>query len=73
MEDRKTMAPQNEQTSIKRTLNLTELRDWCMERISYLSLHGGDIDAQAITDEHLELLRCVDSETTLWMSIERID
>ena len=41
-----------------------------MDRISFLSSKGSDLDAQAITDEHLEMLRSVDAKSTLWMKIE---
>ena len=54
-----------------RLQNLTKLRDWCMDRISFLSLRGSDLDAQAITNEHLEILRSVDSESTLWLKVEK--
>ena len=53
-----------------RLQKLTKLRDWCMGRISFLSLRGSDLDAQAITNEHLEILRSVDSESTLWLKVE---
>ena len=42
-----------------------------MDRISFLSLRGSDLDAQAITNEHLEILRSVDFESTLWLKVEK--
>lgn len=56
---------------IERTLQLTRLRDWCMERLSDLSLENRLSDAKAITSEHLELLEKIDAHTTLWMIIEK--
>jgi hypothetical protein len=56
--------------SLRRTLMLTELHDWCMSRLSKLSLAGENQLARALTAEHLELLEAVNHHQTLWMVIE---
>ena len=57
------------QGSIKhRHQQLQRLQNWCMERISHLSLHQSIEDATALTAEHLELLKSIDQTETLWMS-----
>lgn len=56
------------QDSIKhRHQQLQRLQNWCMERISHLSLHQSIEDATALTAEHLELLKSIDQAETLWM------
>lgn len=62
-----------EATAFRRTLMLTGLRDWCMERLSWLSLVERMDCARALTAEYLELLETVDQSTTLWMVIEADD
>ena len=47
---------------------LQRLQNWCMDRISHLSLHQSIEDATALTAEHLELLKSIDQVETLWMS-----
>ena len=47
---------------------LQRLQNWCMDRISHLSLHQSIEDATALTAEHLELLKSIDQAETLWMS-----
>ena len=54
-----------------RLQNLTKLRDWCMDRISTHSLSGCHDDARALTEEHMEMLKQIDSRSTLWMHIEK--
>ena len=65
----------NEQTKpinrVNRTQQLSNVRDWCMGRISNLSLENRINDARAITSEHMELLEKIDAYTTLWMIVER--
>jgi len=56
--------------TLERTLQLTQLRDWCMQRLSTLSLEWRMGDARALTAEHLEALEVVDAHRTLWMTIE---
>ena len=46
---------------------LQRLQNWCMDRISYLSLHQSIEDATALTAEHLELLKSIDQSEMLWM------
>ena len=46
---------------------LQALQNWCMNRISELSLHYSIDDATALTAEHLELLKSIDQGQTLWM------
>ena len=52
----------------QRYQQLQRLQNWCMDRISYLSLHQSLEDATALTAEHLELLKSIDQAETLWMS-----
>ena len=47
---------------------LQRLQNWCMDRISHLSLHQSIEDATALTAEHLELLKSIDQAETLWMN-----
>jgi hypothetical protein len=42
-----------------------------MDRISIHSLSGSHDDARALTEEHMEMLRQIDSRSTLWMHIEK--
>ena len=46
---------------------LQRLQNWCMDRISHLSLHQSIEDATALTAEHLELLKSIDQAETLWI------
>lgn len=57
-------------TNLNRTLQLTQLRDWCMQRLSKLTLQWRLDDARALTAEHLEALEVVDAHHTLWITIE---
>ena len=54
-----------------RQMQLKSLRNWCMDKISFHSLSGDHSDAQAITEEHMEMLMETNAECTLWMRIER--
>ena len=56
--------------SLRRTLMLTQLHDWCLERVSTLSLEDKMPLASALTAEHLELLEAINQQQTLWMVIE---
>jgi hypothetical protein len=56
--------------SLRRTLMLTQLHDWCLERVSTLSLEDKMPLARALTAEHLELLEAINQQQTLWMVIE---
>ena len=59
-----------EATALRRTLALTQVHDWCLERLSELSLAGQMPQARALTAEHLELLEVVSQRHTLWMVTE---
>ena len=54
-----------------RQMQLKSLRNWCMDKISFHSLSGDHNDAQAITEEHMEMLMEPNAECTLWMRIEK--
>ena len=54
--------------SFARTHHLTGIRNWCLNRISIHSLAGDHENAQAITNEHMELLKQVDSSQTMWIT-----
>lgn len=56
---------------LRRTLMLTHIRDWCMNRLSHLSVENRMSCARALTAEHLELLETVNQGKTLWMMITR--
>ena len=58
---------------VRRQLMLTALRDWCMNRLSTLSLDHRMDCARALTAEHLELLEVVNHSKTLWMVVEATD
>ncbi len=67
-----TSLPSSEdEAQLQRVLPLTHQRDWCMERLSQLSLDGRMEEARAITAEHLELLVTLDARRSLWVRIER--
>lgn len=55
-----------------RQMEASEWRDWCMDRLSKLSLDHRHNDARALTAEHLELLEHMDACSILWMRIEPI-
>ena len=50
-----------------RSKTLRENNAWCYERASHLSLTGQDQAAQALTEEHMELLQDAKPEKTLWV------
>ena len=55
---------------LRRQLMLTSLRDWCMNRLSTLTLDDRMDCARALTAEHLELLEAGNHSKTLWMVVE---
>ena len=59
--------------SFARTHHLTDIRNWCLSTISMHSLAGDHETAQALTNEHMELLKQVDSSQTLWIIRNTID
>lgn len=65
------MHESGDRTHLERMLNLTAVRDWCMDRISIHSLSGCHDEARALTEEHMEMLKQIDSRSTLWMHIEK--
>ena len=52
----------------QRMKTLNDINTWCYQRASQLSLKGNNQDAQAITEEHLEILQGIKPENILWTS-----
>ena len=50
-----------------RNERLLEINAWCYQRVSHLSLTGHDEAAQALTEEHMETLKNIRLENTLWI------
>ena len=50
-----------------RNKTLQEINAWCYQRASHLSIAGNDKAAQALTEEHMELLQNVNPENLLWV------
>ena len=50
-----------------RNKTLQEINAWCYKRASHLSITGHDKAAQALTEEHMELLQNVNPENLLWV------
>lgn len=69
----KTIVDSPKAIKAQRMDQLETLQDWCLSRISYLSLEHSIEDATALTAEHLESLRILDQGTTLWMRTEASD
>lgn len=67
--DRFSKASEEEGKELQRTLQLTDLRDWCMERLSVLSLRSDLQDARSMTAEYLEMLMETNASATLWMRV----
>ena len=65
------MPDSRDRVHLERMLNLTAIRDWCMDRISLHLLSGSHDEARALTEEHMEMLRQIDARSTLWMHIEK--
>ena len=68
-----TMKTSEHEHSFARTHHLTGIRNWCLRRISMHSLAGDHETAQALTNEHMELLKQVDSSRVLWITGKTID
>ena len=64
--------PEHER-AFARTHHLTNIRNWCLSTISMHSLAGDHDTAQALTNEHMELLKQVDPSQTLWTILKTID
>ena len=62
-----------QERSFARTHHLTDIRNWCLSTISMHSLAGDHETAQALTNEHMELLKQVDSSQVLWITGKTID
>ncbi|MBW4529297.1 MAG: hypothetical protein KME02_01285 [Aphanothece saxicola GSE-SYN-MK-01-06B] len=60
----------DDDAQLQRLLALTQQRDWCMNRLSHLSLNGRMDEARAVTAEHLELLETLEPKRSLWVRIE---
>ena len=54
-------------TNQLRNKTLKEINAWCYQRASQLSITGHDKAAQALTEEHMELLQNVNPENILWV------
>ena len=50
-------------------MSLNSVRDWCMKKISLHSLEGEHANAQAITEEHMEMLMNVNPDEVIWMTV----
>ena len=50
-----------------RSKTLREITVWCYKRASHLSITGHEKAAQALTEEHMELLQNVNPENLLWV------
>ena len=50
-----------------RNKTLQEINAWCYQRASQLSVTGHDKAAQALTEEHMESLRNINTENILWI------
>ena len=58
---------------IKRIEQIKRLTDWCIHRVSNLSLDENNQGAQALTDEFYELLtEQHQASQVLWMKIEKL-
>ena len=51
-------------------MSLNSVRDWCMRKISLHSLEGEHPNAQAITEEHMEILMNINPDEVLWMKVK---
>ena len=54
-----------------RNKTVQEINAWCYQRASHLSINGHDKAAQALTEEHMELLQNVNPEDLLWVQNHR--
>ena len=50
-----------------RNKTIREINAWCYQRASHLSINGHDKAAQALTEEHMELLQNINAENLLWV------
>ncbi len=64
------MNSDKQERNLSRALSLNSVRDWCMRKISLHSLEGDHANAQAITEEHMEMLMNVNPDEVLWMKVK---
>lgn len=64
------MNSDKQERNLSRALSLNSVRDWCMRKISLHSLEGEHANAQAITEEHMEMLMNVNPDEVLWMKVK---
>ena len=64
------MNSDKQERNLSRALSLNSVRDWCMRKISLHSLEGDHANAQAITEEHMEILMNVNPDEVLWMKVK---
>ena len=64
------MNSDKQERNLSRALSLNSVRDWCMRKISLHSLEGEHANAQAITEEHMEILMNVNPDEVLWMKVK---
>ena len=64
------MNSDKQERNLSRALSLNSVRDWCMRKISLHSLEGEHANAQAITEEHMEMLMNVDPYDVIWMKVK---
>ena len=50
-----------------REKTLREINAWCYQRASHLSLNGNEKAAQALTEEHMEILQNAKPDNMLWV------
>ena len=64
------MNSDKQERNLSRALSLNSVRDWCMRKISLHSLEGEHANAQAITEEHMEILMNVNPDEVIWMKVK---
>ena len=64
------MNSDKQERNLSRALSLNSVRDWCMRKISLHSLEGEHANAQAITEEHMEMLINVNPDEVIWMKVK---
>ena len=52
-----------------REKTLHEINAWCYQRASHLSLNGNEKAAQALTEEHMEILQNAKPDNMLWVGM----
>ena len=54
-----------------RNKTIREINAWCYQRASRLSINGHNKAAQALTEEHMELLQNIKTEDLLWIESQQ--